>query len=339
MKDSLEKIELKLRIEKGVSESKKHEKPWEACWPETVPIIDDEDDNVRRCGRCGWEILDGACVHCATRFEGSVSDNSLNSSEAGIRRHSCIHCGSEIDAGFCSNCNRRMPSRDGQMHSSEEEGELSGDFIVNTSDSEVEVKPRNRKGVMLSDSDNEDQQANDWQQSDDFPAIISSSDSEEESHGIPKRPKPHFNRSYRSTARNGKRLAQQSKKRNYLIESEAEDISSDENSGENVPDADGYSEGAEVFSSDEDNIGNTGPKSKILHVVDDFVMEFSDEGQHATVSEGSSAVNEKVDSVSSAQKSCAGTIDDMLSDDNDSGGADSDSSSEQVRLTDFLNTP
>jgi hypothetical protein len=59
-------------------------------------VIRDFDDNVERCIRCGWEIFDGACVHCLTiynhsrgneteeDFDGASEEEEFHSSDDGF---------------------------------------------------------------------------------------------------------------------------------------------------------------------------------------------------------------------------------------------------------------
>lgn len=43
---------------------KSMENPWDDIWPRNTPVIQDLDDNVDRCGVCGWELENGNCISC-----------------------------------------------------------------------------------------------------------------------------------------------------------------------------------------------------------------------------------------------------------------------------------
>jgi hypothetical protein len=51
-----------------------------------VPILNDREDGVERCGECGWELFHGTCVRCGNTFHDGETTTSSDADEVRSER-------------------------------------------------------------------------------------------------------------------------------------------------------------------------------------------------------------------------------------------------------------
>lgn len=84
------KIEYTDRLEMERSAFNEINNPWKGWYAPSANLIEDAEDNVERCGQCGWELEDELCSRCNTyypdyRSRGDALDESSETGGVDIR--------------------------------------------------------------------------------------------------------------------------------------------------------------------------------------------------------------------------------------------------------------